>query len=64
MTVSKIEVQKLQASKGKVLTNGTAFSSVGGVVYLPEDANTSNWQEITEAEYNEIQKANEEELHI
>ena len=60
MTVSTIEIQKLQASEGKVLTNGTAFSSVGGVVYLPEDANTSNWHEITETEYNEKQK----ELHI
>lgn len=64
MTVSTIEIQKLQASEGKVLTNGTAFSSVGGVVYLPENADASNWQEITETEYNEIQKANEEELHI
>lgn len=60
MTVSTIEIQKLQASEGKVLTNGTAFSSVGGVVYLPEDADASNWQEITETEYNEKQK----ELHI
>lgn len=54
MTVSTIKMQKLQASEGMVLTNGEAYSSVGGVVYMPEDADASKWREITEAEYNKI----------
>ena len=37
-----------------VLTNGETFSSVGGFAYLPEDADTSKWYEISEERYNEI----------
>ena len=54
MIVETIKMQKLQASEGMVLTNGEAYSSVGGLVYLPEDADASKWHEITEAEYNKI----------
>ena len=50
MTVSTIKMQKLQANEGMVLTNGEAYSSVGGYVYLPEDADASKWYEITAKE--------------
>ena len=34
MTETKIELRKLTASEGMVLTNGEAFSSVGGYIIL------------------------------
>lgn len=52
--ISTIKMQKLQASEGMVLTNGEAYTSVGGYVYLPGDADASRWYEITEERYNEI----------
>lgn len=52
-TITRI---KLTASNGKVLTNGTEY---GKEIYLADTENLDNWYEITEAEYEEIQKANE-----
>ena len=52
--IETIKMQKLQASEGMVLTNGEAYSSVGGYVYLPEDANILKWYEISETEYKRI----------
>lgn len=52
--IETIKMKKLQASEGFVLTNGEAYSSVGGDVYLPGDADVSKWYEITEDRYNEI----------
>lgn len=49
-----VELRILTASKGKVLTDGETFSSVGGVVYLGVNDSPDNWHEITEAEYNAI----------
>jgi hypothetical protein len=60
MIIKTIKMQKLQASEGMVLTNGEAYSSVGGYVYLPEDADTSKWYEITEERYNEIMSEQED----
>ena len=54
MIISTIKMQKLQANAGFVLTNGEAYSSMGGVVYLPEDADTSKWHEISEETYNQM----------
>lgn len=54
MMISTIKMQKLQASEGFVLTNGEAYSSVGGIVYLPENADTSKWHEISEETYNQM----------
>ena len=54
MKIETIKMQKLQASEGYVLTNGEAYSSVSGEVYLPGDADVSKWYEITEERYNEI----------
>jgi hypothetical protein len=41
----------LYASDGMVLTDGKTY---GKVVYLAEGAEENAWQEITEAEYEEI----------
>ena len=44
---------KLIASDGMILTNGEVF---GKEVYLGTGDKPDNWHEITEEEYNEIQK--------
>lgn len=54
MTVETIELKKLQANEGMVLTDGEAYSSVGGKVYLGVLDSADRWYEISEAEYNEI----------
>ena len=53
-----IELIKLTASDGYVLTNGEAYSNE---VYLGCNNKAENWREITEAEYEEIQKDNHDE---
>ncbi len=54
MTVSSIEIKKLQASEGMILTNGNAFSSVGGSVFLSAKSNISDWFEITPAQQEQL----------
>lgn len=54
MEVSTIEIKRITASEGHVLTNGEAYSSVGGDVYLGKNDSIENWREITEEEYNKI----------
>ena len=56
-----VELRILTASEGKVLTDGEAYSSVGGQVYLGVNDSPENWHEITEEEYNEIQNKKLEE---
>ena len=46
-----IELTKLTASKGMVLTNGEAY---GKEIYLGCNDSPENWREITEEEYNRI----------
>ena len=53
MEITTIELRKLTASEGMVLTNGEAF---GKEIYLGVNDSAENWREITEEEYNEIQK--------
>ena len=53
-----IELTKLTASKGMVLTNGEAY---GKEIYLGCNDKPENWREITDAEYDEIRKSVEEE---
>ena len=62
MEMRTFEMRELKAAEGMVLTNGEAYSSVGGSVYLGVNDNADNWHEITEAEYAEIIKAEEENL--
>jgi hypothetical protein len=47
MKVSVIEIQKITASEGMVLTNGEAFSSPGGTLYLSCNDIPENWWEIS-----------------
>lgn len=54
MQLTTIELRKLTASEGMVLTNGQSFSSVGGDVYLGCNTSPDEWWEITEEEYNKL----------
>lgn len=56
MKLETIKIKKITASNGKVLTNGETYSTE---IYLGVNDSPDNWYEITEAEYEEIQKANE-----
>ena len=58
MITESIELIKLTASEGMVLTNGEAY---GKEIYLGCNDSPDNWSEITDAEYEETQKDNQEE---
>ena len=60
MRQSKIELTKLTADTGMVLTNGEAF---GKEIYLGVNDSAENWREITDAEY-ENYIAEQEELYV
>lgn len=49
MTETTIQLKKLTASEGMILTNGEAY---GKEIYLGCNDSSDNWHEITEAEYN------------
>lgn len=57
MTKTTIEIMKLTASEGMILTNGEAF---GTEIYLGKNDVVENWHEITQAEYDAIRKEQEE----
>ena len=59
MTQETIELRKLIASEGFVLTNGQAY---GKTVYLGKNDRPENWREITEEEYSVIMAELEEEV--
>lgn len=61
METTRIELIKITATEGKVLTNGEAYSKE---IYLGINDSIDNWQEITDAEYEEIIKKQEEELNF
>jgi hypothetical protein len=58
MIKSKIEITKLTASDGFVLTNGEAY---GKEIYLGVNDSAENWREITESSYGEIMAEKESE---
>lgn len=60
LTKKTVELRFLEADNGMVLTNGETFSSVNGKVSLGVNDTPENWHEITETEYEEIQKAIDE----
>ena len=51
MEITTIEIKKLIASSGMVLTNGEAY---GTEIYLGCNDKAENWHEITEEEYQKI----------
>ena len=53
-----IELTKVTATEGMVLTNGDTYSKE---IYLGCNDSIDNWHEITDAEYEEIIKKQEEE---
>lgn len=59
MKQNTIEIIKLTADEGMVLTNGEAY---GKEVCLGVNSSPSDWVEITEAEYQEIRKEQEEAI--
>ena len=59
MTQETIELRKLIASEGFVLTNGQAY---GKTVYLGKNDRPDNWNEITEEEYAVIMAEQKEEM--
>lgn len=61
MITESIELIKLTASKGMVLTNGEAY---GKEIYLGCNDSPDNWSEITDAEYDVLLKSQEEEINI
>lgn len=56
MEIINIELRCIKADEGKVLTNGEAYSSIGGEIYLGVNDAVENWHEITEEEYNKKMK--------
>ena len=60
MIESKIEITKLTASEGHVLTNGEVY---GKEIYLGINDKAENWHEITDAEYAEILAEEEAKAH-
>ena len=56
MIIENITLRCIKAEPGMVLTNGEAFSSVGGEIYLGVNDSVENWHEITEEEYNQKKK--------
>lgn len=59
MTQETIELRKLIASEGFVLTNGQAY---GKTVFLGKNDKAENWYEITDAEYGRILGEMEEQV--
>ena len=53
MKITTIELKKLTANEGMVLTNGETYSSVGGSVYLGVNDSPDNWYEIAAGEVND-----------
>lgn len=59
MEMTTIELRKLTATEGYVLTNGEAY---GKEIYLACNDKPENWHEITDEEYAEVLKAQESEV--
>ena len=63
MELITFEMRELKAEEGMVLTNGEAFSEVGGSVFLGVNDSPDNWHEITAEEYEKLQASNDDNDH-
>lgn len=61
MELTTIELRKLTASIGMVLTNGEAY---GTEIYLGVNDSQDNWWEITQEEYNKILEEEEAKANV
>ena len=61
MKKTTIELIKITASEGMMFTNGETYSKE---IYLGCNDSPDNWHEITDAEYAEILKEEEEKEEI
>lgn len=61
MNIETIELKKITASEGKVLTNGEVYSEE---VYLGKFDSPENWHEVTAEEYNQTVEAQNDEIII
>lgn len=59
MEIGTITTTVLTASEGNVLTDGDVY---GRVIYLGKNRSSDEFTEITEEEYQEIMKKQEEEM--
>ena len=59
MEITTIELKKLTATDGYVLTNGETYSKE---IYLGINDKADNWHEITDEEYAEVLKAEEKNV--
>lgn len=59
MTIETITTKKLMASEGMTLTNGEVY---GKIIYLASSDNEKDYNEITDAEYEEILKEESAEV--
>ena len=64
MTIETIELRKITASEGMILTNGEAYSDIGGDVYLGKNDSVENWHEIPKEEYDKIMAEREAENEL
>ena len=60
MQTEIIKTTVLKSDNGKILTDGTIY---GRTIYLAKNRSPEEFHEITEAEYEEIQKQNEAEVN-
>jgi hypothetical protein len=60
MEITTIELRKLTATEGYVLTDGETYSKE---IYLGVNDKPDNWHEITEEEYAEVLKEQEEQIN-
>lgn len=56
MEVQTVTVNVIKADEGKILTDGTVY---GRVIYLGANRTAEEFHEITESEYEEVQKQEE-----
>lgn len=60
MKTETVSATVLRADEGKILTDGEIY---GKIIYLANNRSTEEFHEISEAEYEEIQKQNEAEAN-